>query len=145
MNTQTVTPVEPETLIPHLPMDKLAKIYIKIRMAEQDLTKDFEAKLAKLNEDKKTIANYIKDQMQASGVTSMRTEYGTVVLGKKTRYWTQDWDEFGKFCIQNNSIAFLEKRIAQGVMTQFLEENPGVVPPGLNSDTEYVVSVRKTK
>jgi hypothetical protein len=37
----------------------------------------------------------------------------------------------------------LEKRIAQTNMAQFLEENPGVVPPGLNSMTEYAISVRK--
>jgi len=28
-------------------------------------------------------------------------------------------------------------------MAQFLEENPGVVPPGLNSTSEYDISVRK--
>jgi hypothetical protein len=28
-------------------------------------------------------------------------------------------------------------------MKQFLEENPGVVPPGLNSDSEYAITVRK--
>jgi hypothetical protein len=28
-------------------------------------------------------------------------------------------------------------------MAQFLEENPDIVPPGLNSDTEYQISVRK--
>jgi hypothetical protein len=28
-------------------------------------------------------------------------------------------------------------------MAQFLEENPNLVPPGLNSMTEYTISVRK--
>jgi hypothetical protein len=28
-------------------------------------------------------------------------------------------------------------------MSQFLEENPGLVPPGLNSFSEFDVSVRK--
>jgi hypothetical protein len=28
-------------------------------------------------------------------------------------------------------------------MKQFLEENPGVLPPGLNSNAEYDISVRK--
>jgi len=37
----------------------------------------------------------------------------------------------------------LEKRIAQGNMAKFLEENPGLLPPGLNSNTEYGISVRK--
>jgi hypothetical protein len=28
-------------------------------------------------------------------------------------------------------------------MGTFLDENPGVVPPGLNTMTEYAISVRK--
>ena len=35
------------------------------------------------------------------------------------------------------------ERMAQTNMGTFLEENPGVVPPGLNSLTEYSISVRK--
>jgi hypothetical protein len=124
-------------------MDKLAKIYIKIRSAAQELTRTYEATLADLDEQKKAIANAMKDQMQAAGVTSMKTEFGTAVLGKKTRYWTQDWEEFEKFCLRQGTIAFLEKRIAQGNMSKFLEENPGTVPPGLSAETEFVVSVRK--
>ena len=127
-----------------LPMDRLAKIYIKIRTAAQELTKKYEAEVAVLNEQKQVIANAMKDQMQAAGVTSMKTPNGTAILGQKTRYWTQDWQEFGKFCLAQNSIEFLEKRISQGNMKQFLEDNPGVVPPGLNAETEFVVSVRKT-
>lgn len=129
---------------PVLPMDKLAKIYIKIRTAKQELVKKMEAEVKELEDQQKVIANAMKEQMQAAGVTSMKTEYGTAVLGKKTRYWSQDWEEFEKFCLQQNTIAFLEKRIAQGNMSKFLEDNPGVVPPGLNAETEYVVSVRKT-
>lgn len=127
-----------------LPMDRLAKIYIKIRTAAQELTKKYEAEVAALNEQKQVIANAMKEQMQVAGVTSMKTPHGTAILGQKTRYWTQDWEEFGKFCITQNSIEFLEKRISQGNMKQFLSDNPGMVPPGLNAETEFVVSVRKS-
>jgi len=37
----------------------------------------------------------------------------------------------------------LEKRVAQTNMAQFLEENPGLVPPGLNSMSEYGITVKK--
>jgi hypothetical protein len=85
----------------------------------------------------------MKDQMKALGVTSVRTPEGTVVLSVKTRYSTQDWDEFKKFILAHEAIELLEKRIAQTNMKQFLDENPGVVPPGLNSASEYDISVRK--
>lgn len=127
-----------------LPMDRLAKIYVKIRTAERDLTSTYEAKLAELEEQKKIVANSMKEQLMASGGTSMRTDHGTVVLITKTRYWTQDWEAFEEFCITQGTIGFLEKRIAQGNMTKFLQDNPGTVPPGLNSEQEYVISVRKS-
>jgi hypothetical protein len=37
----------------------------------------------------------------------------------------------------------LEKRIAQTNMATFLADNPSLVPAGLNSVTEYAISVRK--
>jgi hypothetical protein len=85
----------------------------------------------------------LKDQMLVMGVSSVRTENGTVVLSTKTRYNTQDWDSFKEFIKEHDAIDLLEKRIAQTNMGTFLEENPGVVPPGLNSMTEYAISVRK--
>jgi hypothetical protein len=89
------------------------------------------------------VANAMKDQMKTMGVTSVRTSEGTVVLSVSTRYNTQDWDSFKKFVVEHDAVDLLEKRIAQGNMRQFLEENPGTVPPGLNSNSEYSVSVRK--
>jgi len=85
----------------------------------------------------------MKDQMLAMGSTTMRTDAGTVMLSKKTRYSTSDWEEFKLFMVEHDAIDLLEKRIAQSNMAKFLEENPGIVPPGLNSDTEYAISVRK--
>ena len=81
--------------------------------------------------------------MKAMGVTSVRTTEGTAVMSVKTRYYTQDWDSFKQFVIDNHALELFEKRIAQSNMAQFLEENPGVVPPGLNSASEYDISVRK--
>ena len=89
------------------------------------------------------VKNAMKDQLKALGVTSVRTDEGTVVLSVKTRYNTQDWDSFKKFVVEQDAVDLLEKRIAQTNMAQFLEENPGAVPPGLNSSSEYDISVRK--
>lgn len=126
-----------------VPMDRLAKIYLKIRTKVQLLTQDYEKQKAGLEAQKTEVANAMRDQMKALGSKSVKTEYGTVMLGVKTRYTTQDWDSFKDFCIKNNTIDLLERRIAQRNMAKWLEENPEDVPPGLNSDSEYEVTVRK--
>jgi hypothetical protein len=61
----------------------------------------------------------------------------------KQRYWTSDWDSMNKFILDNEVPEFFEKRLNQTVVKQFLEENPDAVPPGLNVDSEYTISVRK--
>ena len=122
-----------------VPLDKLVRIYMKMRASIQDLDAQIEA----IKEQQQEVKNEIKDRMRAMGTKSMKTDSGTVSLTEKTRYYTQDWDSFKRFVIEHDAVDLLEKRIAQTNMRTFLEENPALVPPGLNSDTEFDVSVRK--
>lgn len=126
-----------------IPLDKLAKVYRKMRDQISELTKEYDTQVELLKAQQDEIKNAMKEQMQALGVTSVRTDQGTVVLSVKTRYSTADWDSFKKFVIEHEALDLFEKRIAQLNMKQFLDENPGIVPPGLNSNSEYDVSVRK--
>jgi|TARA_R110000868_G_scaffold215192_3_gene465289 hypothetical protein len=126
-----------------LPLDKLTRIYIKMRTKLQDIEKEYDTKIEELKAQQQEVKNAMKDLMLASGTKSSRTDYGTVSLVQKTRYYTQDWDSFKKFVIEHDVVDLLEKRIAQTNMSKFLEENPTLVPPGLNSNTEFDISVRK--
>jgi hypothetical protein len=128
-----------ESMEDQVPVDRLVRIYMKMRSAIQDLDAQIEA----IKEQQQAVKNEIKDRMRGTGVKSLRTDHGTVSLMEKTRYYTNDWDSFKKFMVDNDAIDLLEKRIAQSNMKLFLEENPGAIPPGLNSDTEFDISVRK--
>lgn len=122
-----------------VPLDKLVRIYMKMRAKLSELDGQIEA----LKEQQQMIKTEIKDRLRSVGAKSMKTEHGTVSLVEKTRYYTQDWDSFKRFVIENDAVDLLEKRIAQTNMKTFLQENPTMVPPGLNSDTEIDVSIRK--
>jgi len=122
-----------------VPLDKLVRIYMKMRTKLSELDAEVEG----IKEQQQLIKTEIKDRMRSVGAKSMKTEYGTVSLTEKTRYYTQDWDSFKRFVIENDAVDLLEKRIAQTNMKTFLQENPTLVPPGLNSDTEIDVSIRK--
>ena len=126
-----------------VPMDKLAKVYRKMAARIQELTQAYENEVEEIKRQQDTVKIALKDQMLALGMSSVRTDQGTVVLSTKTRYNTQDWDSFKTFVLQHEAVDLLEKRIAQTNMATFLEDNPGLVPPGLNSLTEYAISVRK--
>ena len=124
-------------------MDKLARVYLKIRARIQQLTQQYESEVEELKAQQDEIKTALKDQLMALGSKSVRTDQGTVILSTKTRYFTQDWDSFKQFVTEHDALDLFERRIHQSNMAKFLEENPSLVPPGLNSDKEYDVSVRK--
>jgi len=126
-----------------IPLDKLARVYRKIYTKVQELTKEYESQLEELKAKQDEIKTAMKDQMLALGSNSVRTDEGTIILSQKTRYYTDDWDSFKQFVVEHDAIDLFERRIAQKNMSMFLEENPGVVPSGLNSMSEYAVTVRK--
>ena len=126
-----------------IPLDKLARVYRKIYTKVQELTLTYETQLEELKAKQDEIKSAMKDQMLASGINSVRTDEGTIILSQKTRYYTDDWDSFKQFVVEHDALDSFEKRIAQKNMSTFLEENPGVVPAGLNSMSEYAVTVRK--
>ena len=126
-----------------IPLDKLAKIYRKIKTEIDTLTREYDTKIETLKASQDQLKFAMKDQMKALGVKSVNTAFGTLSMVNKIRYSTQDWDSFKKFMIENDALDLLEKRIAQTNMAQFLEENPGVVPPGLNAFSDFEIRVTK--
>lgn len=126
-----------------IPLDKLVKVYRKIKLEIDTMTQEYDTKLEVLKAQQDEIKFAIKDQMKALGVTSVKSPFGTVSMMLKTRYNTQDWSSFKEFILEHSMVDLLEKRIAQTNMATFLAENPGVVPPGLNSVTEFEIRITK--
>lgn len=123
--------------------DVLTKTYIKIRDKRAELKAAFEQQDEILEAQVNAIKAELLDYCKAQNIDSVRTQSGTFYRTMKTRYWTNDWDSMNKFILENQVPQFYEKRLNQTVMKQFLEENPDVLPPGLNVDSEYVITVRK--
>lgn len=126
-------------------MDRLARVYIKMRDKLTELTREYEEKEAAIKAQQADVAAAMKDIIQSTGGTGIKTEYGTVSLKTNTRYYTQDWDAMYQFLLEHGALHLLEKRIAQRNMSEFLEANPGVVPAGLNTMSELTVSVTKPR
>jgi hypothetical protein len=126
-----------------VPLDRLTKIYRKIKAEIDTMTQEYDTKLETLKAQQDEIKFAIKDQMKAMGLTSVKSPFGTVSMRQSTRYNTNDWGSFKEFILEHGAIELLEKRIAQTNMAQFLEENPGVLPPGLNSHSEFNIVITK--
>jgi hypothetical protein len=113
--------------------------YIKlrntIREREQDI-KDLKQKQEVLSHKMLEICN--KNEMD-----SFRTPFGTVSRKIRQSYWTSDWEKMYEFIAEHDAPFLLEKRIHTGNMKEFLKEYPEESPIGLQSKSEFYVSVRK--
>ena len=128
-----------------IPVDKLAKVYVKIRDRKSELKAAFDEEYSKLNAQQEKISRALLDYCKANNLNSFNTDAGTVTRKTTVKYWTNDWESMYKFVIEHEVPEFFTKQLHQGNVKTFLAENPDVLPKGLNADTEYVVSVTRPK
>ena len=123
--------------------EKLTEVYLKIKAKRAELSASFKEEddvlVKQLNKVKKALLAYCEDQ----GLESVRTSAGLFYRSVKTRYWTSDWQSMYEFVLNNEVPEFFDKRLNQANVRQFLEDNPDLVPKGLNVDSEYAIAVRK--
>ena len=124
---------------PKIPADKLIAVYIKMRDAKAELAK----KDAAISEQMSMIESELLEICKATGQEGGRTPYGTFTRSVKTRYDTNDWQSMYSFIKEHNVLELLEQRVSQLNMKTFLKDNPGLLPPGLNSFSKYSITVRR--
>jgi len=126
-----------------VPIEKLVKAYIGIRNKRSELSAEVKEADGKLVEKQDKIKRALLEHCKEHNVDSVKTPEGLFYRTTKTRYWTSDWESMFKFIKEHDVPEFFEKRLNQTHVREFLEDNPDLVPMGLNVDSEYVVSVRK--
>lgn len=124
-------------------IDKIVSAYIKIRDAKADLTREYNKQAEDLDAQMAVLKHKIIDISKQTGVTSFSTPFGTAYRTIKREYWTNDWDSFYKFMIENSVPQVLKKAIHQSNLSEYLEANPDIHPPGLNVDSTYEVTIRR--
>jgi len=126
-----------------IPVEKLVGAYTKIREKRAEISAKFKEEDGSLAEQQDKIKRALLDYCKDQGVDSVRTASGLFYRTIKQRYWTSDWSSMHAFIMEHNLPDFFEKRLNQTNVRQFIEENPDLIPAGLNVDSEYVISVRK--
>mgnify|MGYP003636503477 FL=1 len=124
-------------------LEKMVKAYVKIRERRSEIKREFDEKDADLVSQLDVIRGALLDHCEAHNVTSVKTSEGLFYRTVTQKYWTSNWDEMHKFIIEHKEPALLDKRINQKNIKEFLEENPKLLPKGLNSNSTYSISVRR--
>jgi len=124
-------------------VDKLVSVYIKMRDERDRVKQSMENQVEDIEAQMKVIGAELLDICKEAGVDSFRTPFGTAYRTLKSRYWTNDWENFHRFMKDNEAMELLERRIHQTNMKQFLEENPDTHPAGLQVEKEYAITIRR--
>ena len=122
-------------------LDQLVGVYVKMYAKKESL----DAELKDLEQKMRRVKIAISDEMRETGMESVKTKTGLVYRTVKTTYSTNDWSSMHQFILDHQLPDLLEKRIHQGNMKAYLEEHPEELPPGLNSNMEYSVTVKRNK
>ena len=121
----------------------LVDVYLKIRNAIEEMEDRHKEELKELKEQFEVVGGNILEICNAQNADSIKTPVGTVTRRVSSRYWTSDWSSMYKFIQDNDAFFLMEQRIHNSNMRDFLEENPGKFPMGLQNDRKFVISVRK--
>jgi enamine deaminase RidA (YjgF/YER057c/UK114 family) len=123
---------------------QLVNVYIKIRDAKEIKKKQMEAEIADLDQQLDAVEQELLEICKTTGQDGGKTQFGSFTRAVKTRYWTSDWDSMYKFIREHDAPDLLERRIAQGNFSQFIQENPDKMPAGVNVESKYSITVRRS-
>jgi enamine deaminase RidA (YjgF/YER057c/UK114 family) len=123
---------------------QLVNVYIKIRDAKETRKKQMEAEIADLDQQLAAVEQELLEICKTTGQDGGKTQHGSFTRAVKTRYWTSDWDSMYKFIREHDAPDLLERRIAQGNFAQFIQENPDKMPAGVNIESKYSITVRRS-
>jgi hypothetical protein len=122
-------------------LEKLMQADINMRESIATL----ESQISEIKTKRAQVQEALNEACRTLNVTSIKTKAGTLTRKLKTRYWTSDWPEMYKFMKENDALELVEKRIQQSNIKQFIADNPELSPPGLQSTSEYTVSILKNR
>ena len=126
-----------------IPPEKLVKVYIKMRAKHDEARIAYETEEKKLKAQMDKVKLALLEFCKSQNVDSVRTGEGLFYRTTKVDYWTNNWEAMHKFIIEHNAPQLLHQRLHQTNLKEFLEANPDLLPPGLNVDSEYTITVRR--
>ena len=126
-----------------LNVEQLVKAYIKMRDARQQLLREFDEADDRIKQQQDVVQQALLELCKETGTDGLKTSAGTVTRTIKTRYWTSDWNSMKNFIKEHDAFELMEQRVHQTNMKSFLEENPNLMPPGMNIDSKYAITVRR--
>jgi len=124
-------------------IEKMIRVYIKIRDARAEQKKSFELADKALVVQQEQIENAMLEIAQKSGATQLGSPSGTAYIETETQISIADDSSFYKFIKDTDSLDMLQRRVSTTAVKQYIAEHEGAVPPGLNLFNRMRIKIRR--
>lgn len=127
-----------------MPVDKKMKMYIRLREGKSALVKHLDAVKAQYDDLMDALENQMLAEADRNKVTGFTVEgVGTSYTATVDKFSIADDAAFLKFVLESGDISALERRVSSTFVKEFMTNNDGAIPPGLNKFSERVMRIRK--
>ena len=123
-------------------LDSIIERYVKLRDKKALMKAAFDASTADINTAMTRCEQVILEEINAQGVESVRTEFGTAFKSVTTSVTATDGEMFMQFCIANDRFDMLEKRPNKTAVEEYKAANDDL-PPGINYRQAVSLNVRR--
>ena len=124
-------------------VDELVKRYILLRDKKLAIKKEYDEKVAKLEQVMDKVEAVLLKHFEETGAESVKTDSGTAYKSHRTSATVADWDAFLAHVQRHEAWELLEHRAAKKAVEEFKAANDDL-PPGINWSSEVVVNIRRS-
>jgi hypothetical protein len=123
-------------------VDVVIKKYMKLREEKAVVEAEIKERIDAIKANMEKLEAWLKAKLDADGLTSFKTDYGTAFLTTTDFASVEDWDAVLRFIREEEAFDMLEKRVSKTAVRGYIEANKEV-PPGVKYGTKLDINVRK--
>jgi hypothetical protein len=124
-------------------INRVVQAYLAIRDARTAKRHAWEKEDLALEEDSDKLKVLMLSILNQTDTKSMATELGTVYRSEKLKPSAADWGAIWEWAKANDGFEIVEKRLKTTFIKEYMEQNDGALPPGVNAHRQFEVSVRR--
>ena len=127
----------------YIDMEKRTEQYIKLRDLKQEIEAKHKEELKPINEALDGLKEVLKAGLDQVNADSLKTDCGTVSFTTRASASLADKDAFWAYVVSTGSWELLDYKANVTAVRDWIENNNGNQPPGVNYNSFRDVNVRR--
>lgn len=123
-------------------VDAVIKKYMKLRTDKEVAEAEVKQRVDAIKANMAKLEAWLKTKLDADGLTSFKSAYGTAFLTTTDFASVENWDAVLDFIREQDAYDMLEKRVSKTAVRAYIDATKEV-PPGVKYGTKLDINIRK--